>query len=115
MAQNKEGYSVDRATREWLDDIWSKRDAKWEKDLDKRDAAFEKTTDKQSKDIKEYMTLLIAPIIKEQAEVKTILVGTSKINGLVGGVRTLSTQVKLIYVVLVVGLVTKGVSMFFVG
>jgi len=94
VAQNKEeGYSVDPVTREGLDDA----------------------LDKLSKDIKEYVSLLIAPITKEQVEVKTILVGASKINGLVGGVRILSTHVKLIYGAMVIGFVTKLTFMFFVG
>jgi len=47
--------------------------------------------------IKEHISLLIAPIIKEQAEVKIILTGASKVNGLVGRIKTLSTNLKVIY------------------
>lgn len=52
--------------------------------------------------IKEHISLLIAPVVEEQTEVKTILIGASKINGLVGRVKTLSTNLKIIYTFLVV-------------
>ena len=52
--------------------------------------------------IKEHTSLLIAPIVKEQAEVKIILTGVSKVNGLVGRIKTLSTNLKIIYMFLAV-------------
>ena len=64
---------------------------------------------KHTKDIKEPIDLKLAPIIKEQAEVQMILTGVSKLNGLVGHVKTLSTNLKIIYTLLAVvtGLMVK--------
>ncbi len=62
-----------------------------------------------SKDIKEHISLLIAPILQEQAEVTLILTGPSKLNGLVGRMKVLATNLKVIYglLVVVIGFLVK--------
>jgi len=73
---DREGeYSVDPITR---------------KDLDE---ALEKTT----KDIKEFIHLLIAPMLAEQKAHRTILTGQTGMNGLVGKLKTLDSRTKVIY------------------
>ena len=52
--------------------------------------------------IKMEIDLKMDPIIKEQEEVRLILTGPSKLNGLIGRMKTLSTNLKVIYVLLVV-------------
>lgn len=79
MAHNDGRYEVDPVTR---------------KDLD---VALEKQCD----DIKEHINLLVSPIIKEQAEVRVVLTGASRLNGLVGKTKTLVTNLKIIYGLLV--------------
>lgn len=60
-------------------------------------------------DIKEHISLLINPITKEQTETKTILSGHSGINGLVGRMKSIGTNLKMIYglLLLVFGFLTK--------
>jgi len=53
-------------------------------------------------DIKEHISLLINPIIKEQKETKTILTGTTGINGLVGRIKSIGTNLKMIYTLLLI-------------
>ena len=77
MAQHG-GYEVDPVTR---------------KDLD---TALEKQCD----NINEHIDLLMAPIVKEQTEVRVTLTGASRMNGLVGKVKTLITNLKVIYILL---------------
>lgn len=62
-----------------------------------------------TKDIKEHISLLINPIIKEQDETKIILNGRSGINGLVGRMKSIGTNLKMIYglLLLVFGFLTK--------
>lgn len=52
-------------------------------------------------DIKEHINLLIAPIIKEQADMATILIGKTKINGLVGTQKAMTFKINVIYGLLV--------------
>lgn len=76
MVPNKDkGYSVDPITRDDLD----------------------KAVDRCSDDIKEHINLLISPIIDTQNKVEIILRGKTGMNGLVGTVKTLATNLKVIY------------------
>ncbi len=70
---------------------------------------LDEALDRQATCIKEHISLLIKPIVKEQAEVKMILTGASKLNGLVGRIKTISTNLKVIYslLVLVAGFLVK--------
>lgn len=70
-----EGYSVDPITRE---------------DLDKHTA-----------DIKEHLDLKLAPIVKDQAKAEKVLHGTSGRNGVVGDQKTMQTNLKVVYGLLV--------------
>jgi len=49
-----------------------------------------------SSDIKEHINLLIAPIIKEQEDMATILIGKTKINGVVGEQKEMKTNIAVI-------------------
>lgn len=71
MAQNDEGNTVDPVTKEDLD----------------------KALDRHLDRVKE----ILEPIKKEQDEHKTILIGASRVNGLVGKVKTLGVNLKVIY------------------
>lgn len=73
-----EGGPMDQVTREYLD------------------SALEK----QKKSIKEHTSLLIEPIIKDQEDFKTILVGVSRMNGLVGRMKTVVANLKAVYALL---------------
>lgn len=48
-------------------------------------------------DIKKHLDLVIKPIEKEQTEVRTILTGPSRRNGLVGDQKTMQTKIIVIY------------------
>jgi len=54
-----------------------------------------------SADIEKHINLLIAPILADQEDMKTILIGASRRNGLVGDQKTVKTQIKVIYGMLV--------------
>jgi len=54
-----------------------------------------------SDNIKEHINLLIAPIIKEQESMATILIGKTKINGLVGTQKTMKIELKVVYGLLI--------------
>lgn len=47
-----------------------------------------------SADIEKHINLLIAPILADQADMKTILIGASKRNGLVGDQKVMKEQFK---------------------
>ena len=50
-----------------------------------------------STDIKEHIDLLIKPIVEKQNGMETILIGKTKINGLVGGFKSIRIQMKAMY------------------
>lgn len=87
MAQDEGRYEVDPITRKDLDEALGT----------------------QCDNIKEHIQLLVAPIVKEQEEVRVVLTGASRMNGLVGKVKTLVTNLKIIYglLIFVAAVVTK--------
>jgi len=62
-----------------------------------------------SADIKEHISLIVKPIIDEQEEMKTVLSGPSRRNGLIGDSKTMKTELKIIYglLMIVVGSLIK--------
>jgi len=62
-----------------------------------------------STDIKEHIDLLIEPIKKRQDDMETILIGKSKINGVVGRLRSAVINLRVVYVFLLgaIGLLVK--------
>jgi len=84
---SKEANPVDHITRKDLDEV-----------LDRHTASIKEHIGH----IKKEIDLKMDPIIKEQAEVRLILTGPSKLNGLIGRMKTLSTNLKIIYVLLAV-------------
>jgi len=53
-------------------------------------------------DIKEHIDLLIKPIIKNLEDMETILIGATKINGVVGGLKNVDKAVGIIKIKLIV-------------
>ncbi len=71
---------------------------------DSQDYATKQDLKDHSKDIKEHITLLIAPIIEKQNSMEITLTGPSKLNGLVGRVKVIGTHFKYIYALLVIAI-----------
>jgi len=63
----------------------------------------------QTKAIKEHINLLIAPIVKTQDDMEIILIGESKINGVVGRLKSTIINLRIIYIFLTatIGLLVK--------
>jgi len=63
----------------------------------------------QTKEIEKHINLLIAPIIKNQEDMETILIGESKINGVVGRLKNTIINLRIIYIFLTatIGLLVK--------
>jgi len=63
----------------------------------------------QTKEIEKHINLLIAPIVKNQEDMETILIGESKINGVVGRLKNTIINLRIIYIFLTatIGLLVK--------
>lgn len=77
MAQTEVG-PMDQVTRDYLDNA----------------------LEKQEKSINKHTALLLAPVVKEQEDFKTILVGATRMNGLVGRMKTVVANLKAVYALL---------------